>query len=63
MLILEKKTEIKVHVGPMPPPLGGISVYFYRLMRKYPQDVYINTFKHFLSVLSGYAGFCNYENC
>lgn len=46
MLILEKKTEIKVHVGPMPPPLGGISVYFYRLMRKYPQDVYINTSKH-----------------
>ena len=33
----------KCHVGPLPPPLGGISVYLYRLQRLKPNDRYIDS--------------------
>lgn len=42
---MNKKNEIKIHVGPIPPPLGGISVYLYRLMKKYPKNIYIDSSK------------------
>ena len=33
----------KCHIGPLPPPLGGISVYLYRLKHLKPNDRYINS--------------------
>ena len=33
----------KCHIGPLPPPLGGISVYLYRLKYLNPNDRYINS--------------------
>lgn len=32
----------KCHIGPLPPPLGGISVYLYRLQKLKPDDRYVN---------------------
>ena len=33
----------KCHIGPLPPPLGGISVYLYRLQKLKPDDRYVNS--------------------
>jgi len=35
---MQKKT---VHIGPLPPPVGGISVYLYRLSKKMADDPYV----------------------
>lgn len=36
-------TDYKItHIGPFPPPLGGISVYLYRVRRKNPEYIFIN---------------------
>ena len=33
----------KCHIGPLPPPLGGISVYLYRLQKLNPDDHYVDS--------------------
>lgn len=35
----------KCHIGSLPPPLGGISVYLYRLQQLHPQDRFVNARK------------------
>ena len=40
---MQKIVMRKCHIGPLPPPLGGISVYLYRLKYLNPNDRYINS--------------------
>lgn len=35
--------NVNIHIGPMPPPLGGVSVYLYRLSKMRPDDLFIDT--------------------
>ncbi|WLD82862.1 glycosyltransferase [Selenomonas dianae] len=41
--VVQKIVMRKCHIGPLPPPLGGISVYLYRLKHLKPNDRYINS--------------------
>ncbi len=41
----------RVHIGPLPPPLGGISVYLYRLSKLEKDSIFIDT-KKFVSPLN-----------
>jgi hypothetical protein len=36
------KNYINVHIGPLPPPIGGISVYLYRLSKAENSSIFIN---------------------
>ena len=39
---LQCKVNGKIHIGVLPPPLGGVSVYLYRLRKLHPEDDFID---------------------
>lgn len=42
MLDIYSDQSAKIHLGSLPPPLGGISVYLYRLSKTRPDDLFID---------------------